>query len=327
MPSGRKRVRSHGIRGRAFHAFRHKSRRASRLGTIPSSYLFNMRLDHFASVNLFRPISRRIRVRRPRIPVLMYHSIEEGTQERHPYYQTNTSPSIFTQQMQFLKDHCYRTLRLKEAVDYLRSGRTDERNVVLTFDDGFRDFYTHAFPVLGIHGFTATVFMITSGLQGENRLQFNGRECLTRDEARELHGNGIDIGSHTVTHRELQSLCPREIDSEVGRSKATLEKVLGDRVISFSYPFSFPQAERDFVNGFARALERHGYENGVSTVLGTAKPEDNPFFLPRLPVNSWDDLSLFQAKLEGGYDWLWLPQIAYKTLRHITSACSGAASH
>jgi hypothetical protein len=63
-------------------------------------------------------------------------------------------------------------------------------------------------------------------------------------------------------------------------------------------------------------LENQGFENGVSTIIGRASKHHNQYYLPRLPVNSWDDATLLRAKLEGGYDWLHWPQWLYKYAHH-----------
>jgi peptidoglycan/xylan/chitin deacetylase (PgdA/CDA1 family) len=121
---------------------------------------------------------------------------------------------------------------------------------------------------------------------------------------RELYSNAIQFGSHTLNHPKLKLLKAAEIDEEVGRSKCTIEDKIGGAVTSFSYPYALPETDKVFICNLKDTLERYAYKNGVSTVIGTAGSNDDRFFLPRLPVNSWDDLQLFQAKLEGGYDWL-----------------------
>jgi peptidoglycan/xylan/chitin deacetylase (PgdA/CDA1 family) len=243
----------------------------------------------------------------------MYHSIRDGAEGRHPYYETSTSPRVFAQQMRFLHEGGYRTLKLAEVLQGA-AGCHPEKSVVITFDDGYADFYRNAFPLLAEHGFTATAFVIT-GLLKAQRTCFKGTECLNLPEVRELHSQGISIGSHTVTHPELKLLRQDEVESELSGSQKTLEDALGAPVKSFSYPFAFPEADRGFVSKLADLLNKCGYENGVTTILGTAHPGADRWFLPRLPINSHDDLRFFQAKLEGAYDWLHRIQLASKILR------------
>jgi peptidoglycan/xylan/chitin deacetylase (PgdA/CDA1 family) len=251
----------------------------------------------------------------------------------HPYYETSTSPEVFAQHMKFLRDSGYRAISLGEAADSLASAypsslalsqerggpsadgrvRGPGKPVVITFDDGYLDFYSHAYPILYEHGFTATVFVVTGFLKTQRSL-FHGKECLTSSEVRDLHSKGIEIGSHTVTHPELKLLKLDAVDNEITESKKTLEDAIGGPVKSFSYPYAFPEADRGFIRSLEEMLSRSGYRDGVSTIIGTAKHGNNRFFLPRLPMNSYDDLRFFQAKLQGGYDWLHLPQVIYKQL-------------
>ncbi len=273
------------------------------------------RADRLATLYVFRPLRQQMGSRRrPRIPILMYHSVSEHQSNgSHPYFKTATSPQVFAEHMRFLSENGYRTLHLDDAVHCIGSGqKPHERSVVLTFDDGFQDFATHAFPVLARYGFTATVFLPTGYIANERR-RFNDRDCLTWQEVREMDLAGVTFGSHTVTHPQLRSLkADEEVERELRWSKATIEDELGHAVDSFSYPFAFPETDRYFTRNLRDLLEEQGYRNGVSTIIGTAGAGDDEFFLPRLPVNSWDDPPLFRAKLAGDYDWLHLVQYATK---------------
>jgi peptidoglycan/xylan/chitin deacetylase (PgdA/CDA1 family) len=217
--------------------------------------------------------------------------------------------------MKFLRENGYRTLPLSEAVRYIVSGtQPSEPAVVLTFDDGFHDFLTHAFPILHEHEMVATVFLPTAYI-ADQRLQFKNYGCLTWTEVRELHRAGVTFGSHTVTHPQLRTLNSAEVEQEVRRSKETIEDKLGHPTDSFSYPFAFPETDPVFKRVLKELLTKHGYKTGVSTVIGTSGAGDDALFLPRLGVNSWDDVRFFQSKLQGSYDWLRTVQYATKIAR------------
>jgi peptidoglycan/xylan/chitin deacetylase (PgdA/CDA1 family) len=279
----------------------------------------NFHIDRSVSVYLCHPLVRRLNGWRwPRIPILMYHSVREGTEGRYAYYETNTSPRVFAKHMNFLHEDGYRTLSLDEAVHTLARDGNPQKSVVITFDDGYADFYRHAFPILSQHGFTATVFVIT-GLLKTQRTCFRWTECLTLSEVRELHSQGISIGSHTVSHPDFRLLKHDEVENELSQSKKILEDALGAPVKSFAYPFAFPEADRGFVSRLADLLNKCGYENGVTTILGTSHPGANRWFLPRLPINSQDDLRFLRAKLDGAYDWLHGPQYLVKTIKGFLS--------
>jgi peptidoglycan/xylan/chitin deacetylase (PgdA/CDA1 family) len=269
------------------------------------------RLDRALSVGVMHPMARwGGSSRRVRTPILMYHSISPATGTQHPYFETHTSPEVFSRQMQVLSDDGYQTISLADALSRDEQD-ADQKQVVITFDDGYRDFYTHAFPTLIKHAFTATLFVVST-YPREPRLSRSGADYMTWNEIREVRAGGISIGSHSATHRHLSTLNERDLHSELADSKERIENVLGERVVSFSYPFAFPEPDKPFVARLKSILRSCGYENGVSTVIGTMAPGQEHFFLPRLPVNSFDDSRLFRAKLEGGYDWLRTLQHFYK---------------
>jgi peptidoglycan/xylan/chitin deacetylase (PgdA/CDA1 family) len=276
-----------------------------------------MRFDRQLTTAFFHPLQRAgFGAPGLRLPILMYHGLcadpEDGVA---PYYKTNTEPSIFRRQMQDLASQGYKTADLSQVLEWLRGGRLFEnKTVVITFDDGLRDFLTHAFPALRAHGFTATMFLPTAFVGGQVR-PFKGKETLTWPEVRELRRAGIAFGSHTVNHPELVNLAGPEIDRELRDSRAQMEQQLGEPVTTFAYPYAFPQGNRPYAEMFRDRLVQAGYACCVTTELGRVKAGDDPYRMKRLPVNSWDDEALLRAKLEGGYDWLALPQRAFKKLK------------
>jgi peptidoglycan/xylan/chitin deacetylase (PgdA/CDA1 family) len=275
------------------------------------------RLDRVISLYLCSPIARFLgRDRDNCVPILAYHSISENLfGYSHPYYQINTSPNIFNHQMHWLRNAGYQTIDLSDLPVAFRAGEDLSMKVVITFDDGYRDFLTEAWPMMQQCGFSATVFLATDRIQDIPR-HIEGADYLTWRDVRELRDGGISFGSHTVSHPDLRSLGPEEIDFELGYSKEVIEQELGAPVRSFAYPFPFPEEDNRFTRYLADALENHGYQIGVSTVIGRAHGGRDRFFLPRLPVNSWDDAEFLQAKLQGGYDWLHWPQRFHKFLHH-----------
>ena len=257
------------------------------------------------------------------VPILTYHSISENLFGRvHPYHQINTPSSVFAMQMKWLRQSGYRTIDLSELMGGFEFGQNLSKRFVLTFDDGYEDFYTDAFPLLRQCGFTATVFLATDRIR-DTSVRVEGADYLTWNEVRELHAQGITFGSHSVTHADLRSLGPEQIDYELGYSKETIEQRIGATVDSFSYPFALPEEDSDFIRYLADTMENMGYSNGVSSTIGRAMPRDARFFLPRLSVNTWDDVELLRAKVEGGYDWLHWPQWFYKFAHHNVALMAG----
>jgi hypothetical protein len=273
------------------------------------------RIDRIATVYLGGPLAR---IFGPNghgcVPVLMYHSISENLfGKSHPYYQINTSPDVFSHQMRWLRNHGYRTLDTSELLHGLENREDLSKAVVITFDDGYRDFYTDAMEVIKQCGFTATIYLATGRIRDQAQ-RIDGVEYLTWSDVRELHKEGIRFGSHTVTHPDMRSLGPEQIEYELAYSKETMEDKLGVAVSSFAYPFAFPEQDKTFTCYLEDVLGNCGFENGVSTILGRASLGKNKFFLPRIPVNSWDDEQFFHAKIMGGYDWLHWAQALKKSI-------------
>ena len=275
----------------------------------------SLRIDRLLSLYCFAPLALlRSGTGSDAVPILMYHGISDEPEPGiTPYYRTNTAPRIFRRQMAWLSDNGFRAVDLAEAVD--SAGAGSGRRVVLTFDDGYADFYREAFPVLSQHGFGASVFLATAFVGRPRGLK--GKVCLSWDQVRELREAGIRFGSHTVNHPQLRELRGQGVRDELRLSKHMIEEKLGEEVDSFAYPYAFPEGDSAFRSQLRRVLIECGYRWAVNTIIGTVRKGDDPYFLRRLPVNGCDDEKLFAAKLGGGYDWLHGPQRAYKTLKRV----------
>jgi peptidoglycan/xylan/chitin deacetylase (PgdA/CDA1 family) len=176
--------------------------------------------------------------------------------------------------------------------------------VVLTFDDGYKDFLTQAFPILKKYGFSATVFLPTSLIDSAGKPGLKRKYHLGWNEVRELRDEGIAFGSHTVSHRQIRILSRADTEYEIKKSKEVIEKELSQNVESFCYPYKFMEQDKEFVRMMKTVLIDAGYESAVTTRIGTANTEDDIFMLKRIPMNSGDEVAFFTLKLEGAYDWL-----------------------
>jgi len=270
------------------------------------------RLDRFLTLYFFHPFVRR---RQPsgelKIPILMYHSISADEENAHYYYRINTSPKTFEEHMKFLNKNKYSVISLQDILNYYSCVQGMNKYVVITFDDGYDDFYKEAFPILQEHSFSATVFLPTDFI-GNKKRRLKGKEHLEWSQVSELSDIGISFGSHTVTHPELSGLRNEDIEYELMQSKKTIEDKLGKSIDTFSYPYKFPDTNKAFITLLRKMLGKNGYNFGVSTRIGTTSKKDDIYFMKRIPINSRDDISLFQAKLEGGYDWVYWPQLFSK---------------
>lgn len=268
------------------------------------------RLDRFLTLYFFQPILRLMSHGEPRVPVLMYHSISELTENRrHPYFEIRTSPKVFHAQMTLLRDLGYTTLFPSEISSWLKSATANSKAVCLTFDDAYEDFLTAAFSVLQEFGFKSTVYVPT-GFVGNSGP--NGEKVLNWDQIRRLAEAGVNFGSHTVSHPEMRILSQDEIRRELFESKQSLENALSQSIGDFSHPFAFPEHDSIYIESYRLHLKENGYRTGATTIIGSVKRSDDPLIIKRLPVNDFDDYSFLAAKLKSSYNWLHQAQLLRK---------------
>lgn len=270
-----------------------------------------MRLDRSITLGCVAPLLG-ANTRARRLPILMYHSISDHAPDGlKGYYQLNTPGALFREHLQILKEEGFRVVSLAEGLAALRhpeaNGSSWRPSAVITFDDGFRDFETTAWPLLQEFGFSATMFLPTAYI-GDQRKIFLDRECMTWEEIRRLQKQGAIFGSHTVSHPLLVELPPEQLRQELQESKKVLEAQLGVPITEFAHPYGFPLGDQRHETIFRTTLQELGYQVAVTTILGSVRSGDNPLLLPRLPANGADDSRLFRAKLRGAYDWISRPQ-------------------
>ena len=231
----------------------------------------------------------------PPISILMYHQVGEfSSPENHRASFCHVKR--FTAQMRFLKRYGYNVVSLDQVVAALFHGQPlTGRPVVLTFDDGYRNFLEYAFPVLSRHSFPATVFLVTGRIgQDSDWVRRAGRQAaplMNADEIRDLFTRGIGFGAHSVTHPRLSQIEPERMRCEVQDSKAQLEDVLQTPVPHFCYPYGdYDPAVRD-------AVSKAGFQSGLTCIRGAANGADNAFEIPRKAISYGDSLAGYWWKL------------------------------
>ena len=275
------------------------------------------RLDRFLTLHFLGHLTAMAHGPAMRIPILMYHSISHDTEPGvHPYYRMVTTPEVFVEHMNLLAELGCQALDIETAADLLRSNtaaakQSAAKYVAITFDDGFRDFYENAFPILSRFHFAATVFLPAAFI-GTSVNPEMGRRFISWSQANELANAGISIGSHSQSHNYLVRMDRKAVEMELWKSKEIIEDNIGRRVKAFSHPNAFPEHNKPYVSFLREALEKYGYSSAVTTMIGTAEAKADTFFLRRIPVNSEDDISFFKAKINGRYDWMHLAQYGAK---------------
>lgn len=215
-------------------------------------------------------------------PVLMYHAVNVGEDP----YNIQVTPGRLRQQLSLLRSLGYRGVSVRQL---LTGGKTRDRLVGLSFDDGYTDFLTTAMPILAEFGFTATVYMVAGFLGGTNSWDPlpPRRSLMTAADLRSVLEAGHEIGSHGMTHTPLRDVAAAMLPHEVADSQRVLEDALGVPVTGFCYPYGSHNAEA--VNEVRR---RYEYACAVE-----ASRDHDAWGLPRVFVGERDHPLRFAAKL------------------------------
>ena len=170
------------------------------------------------------------------LPILTYHSLDDSGSV------ISVSPSLFAEHMRVLHEAAISTLSLPAAAQALRGGHVPDGAVVLTFDDGFENFYQHAYPVLRRYGFTATIFLVTDYCGKDNSwpsqpAHVERRPLLRWPHVKEMSEAGMAFGAHSRTHPDLTKLSSRDAEAEMLASKHAIQEAVQRPVESFAYPY------------------------------------------------------------------------------------------
>jgi len=166
---------------------------------------------------------------------------------------------------------------------------------VITFDDGYADFYTEALPILERFGFAATVF-VTTGWLADAGPHAAGRpldRTLTWSQVKEAAAHGVELAGHSHSHPQLDQIDGATLREELGRNKALLEDELGRPVTTMAYPYGYSNAR------VRRAVAAAGYEAACAVNNALAAPAHDRFAMPRLTVGRSTTMAKFQAAVAG----------------------------
>ena len=263
------------------------------------------------------------------VPVLAYHKIDSGFE----LGVNSVSPEVFDRQMRFLAENGYTAItvdRFIQAIDSLslpsiQSSRNSisrlkqednnrtpyppsrevstcegqeefnlpPKSIMITFDDGYEDFYTSAQPILAKYGLTATVFVLAGYIAKLNtwdvQLRLKQSRHLTGNQIQTLFGSGFGIASHGMHHRFLTRCDEVDAKVELWESKSILENLLHHPVHGFAYPYGCVNPK------VSEQVKSAGYRIAFS--LRPEIASESFFRYPRMAVYRCDAFSAFQAKL------------------------------
>ncbi len=247
--------------------------------------------------------------------ILTYHSISEGDSP------LQTSPPLFAQQMEWLvaRGSVINAASLSDLADHWSDlDNLAPRSVILTFDDAYADFYTHAAPVLRAHKLPATVFLPTAYVGRTNAwpgqpVWVKETPLMSWEQIAELAQAGIQFGSHTVNHPDLTALPPAEAERELAESRRSIEERTGHKVEHFCYPYGKWNA------AVCDAASRV-YRTACSTIAGTVPHRSNIHLLPRVDAHYVRDPRLFRSMFTRRFD---AYIAARRTIRRLRGAPEG----
>ena len=236
--------------------------------------------------------------------ILNYHSV-------HPTHGTSTRPEDFLKQMQYLETN-FTVISLSDFYEIrTRNGKLPVKSAMITFDDGYRDNYDYAYPVLKKLGLPATIFITTGFVNDDIDITKGCRDYCGLDhldwlQVKEMSENGIQFGAHTHSHPILTEITPSEVEKEIIRSRQLLEEKLEKQPSHFAYPLGQP---RTFNSAIIEILKRHNFNLACSTIWGTRNNNRNIFALYRVRIDGCDSMEDFIAKVNGHWNFVQLFQM------------------
>ncbi len=212
------------------------------------------------------------------LPIITYHYIAPPP-PHEPLPGLYTVPAQFKQQLDALTQAGYHFGRLRDLESGWQKSKLDRKLIILTFDDGYQDFYTTAWPVLRERQIPATIYLVSGFLDTPGH--------LTTSEVKELADSPlITVGAHTVDHKDLSTLAEAAEQAEIVNSKQTLEAIIGRPVIDFCYPSG------KYTTQTLQLVARDGFVTATTTHRGVWHSRRQPLELTRLEAQNLSGAAL-----------------------------------
>lgn len=219
--------------------------------------------------------------------ILVYHEIsKQGANSKYAVSKEN-----FEKHMDYIKRH-FSAVSLDTILE-MSEGKSNITMdaVAITFDDGFKDNFLNAYPVLQKYQLRATIFLISGWIARKN-------DMLNLEEIKLMGKDGIDFGSHTVTHRMLSNLDSNTADDEIYRSKADLENLLKKEMCYFAYPYG---KKRHYTEEVKDKVKQAGYKAAFTTENREIDMHCDRFELGRFCIQDYP-LYAFETRLSGIFE-------------------------
>jgi peptidoglycan/xylan/chitin deacetylase (PgdA/CDA1 family) len=215
------------------------------------------------------------------VPILLYHTISEAPSPKLSGFAVH--PRQFREQMTLVRDSGRRPITAGALVDSLGTPEPDTNVVVVTFDDGYRDFLEVALPIMADLGIDSSLY-VTSGWLADadpaTRDRGPSDPMLAATDLPQLRSSGVEIGAHSRTHPQMDTLDPDQARTELAGSKDALEDALSEEVRSFAYPHGFQSP------GLRRQAKEVGYSFALGVRNALSCTRDDPYNIARLTVTA-----------------------------------------
>ena len=216
-----------------------------------------------------------------KVPILMYHRIAIPP-KRSLVPGHYVSPNKFRSHLRFIEKAGYQTITTSDLLSGLNNPELlPDKPIVLTFDDGYKNFANDAVPEMQRRGMTATVFMVSGQIGGHNEWDEKLGDChevlMTAEQLIACHQAGFEVGSHTINHAHLTNISLEQAESELRESKERLSSVLNSEINSFCYPYGEE-------NPAIQELAARFYQSACSTKRGLNDAGTNRYQWRRINV-------------------------------------------
>lgn len=236
------------------------------------------------------------------IPVIMYHRVINNP-ENEGVYGTYIYEDMFKKHLQYLKDKNYTVITFKDLdkIGWRNRFEKGKKYIILTFDDGYKDNYELAFPILKEFGFKATIFLMGSSTYNEWDVKAGGEKefpLMSVEMIKEMQDYGIEFGAHTFNHPKINTLSNEEIEHQIVDVKKPLEEKIGKEIITFAYPYGI-------LNDYAKEMAKKAdYTFALATDSGSVCLSDDLYQIRRIAIFPNTNLFSFKRKVAGNYNFI-----------------------